>query len=227
MTAKSIVVNTTVNVPVYTTPAGYARLDEVLTANRCLYNAALQHRRDAYKMAGHSISKAAQSRELTLIGDDAPFWKSVSRRIAVGTLERIDLAFAAFFRRIKAGEKPGYPRFKSASRFNTLTMYVEPAWFKTPRRIRVKGLPLLRLRAPLPEGKPLTLRLIRRRHWSRRQNPPTKTGTMLPSANRCVAQEANRENPNYRLHRPDRCRYVGLCPHHRTGPLRTRTDSNC
>lgn len=166
MTAKSITAHTTVKVPVYTTPAGYARLDEVLTANRRLYNAALQHRRDAYKMAGVSISKAAQSRELTLVVEDDPFWQSVSRRIAVGTLERIDLAFKSFFRRSKAGEKPGYPRFKNASRFSTLEMYAEPAWFKTPRRIRVKGLPALRLRAPLPAGKPLTLRLTRRhRRW--------------------------------------------------------------
>jgi len=32
---------------------------------------------------------------------------------------RLDRAFAAFFRRVKAGDKPGYPRFRSHRRFNT------------------------------------------------------------------------------------------------------------
>ena len=34
------------------------------------------------------------------------------------TLRRLDLAFAAFFRRVKAGQTPGFPRFKSAKRFS-------------------------------------------------------------------------------------------------------------
>lgn len=36
------------------------------------------------------------------------------------TLRRLDKAFANFFRRVKAGEEPGYPRFKSADRFNSV-----------------------------------------------------------------------------------------------------------
>ena len=35
-------------------------------------------------------------------------------------LRRLDKAFAAFFRRLKAGEKPGFPRFKSRNRFKSL-----------------------------------------------------------------------------------------------------------
>jgi putative transposase len=34
---------------------------------------------------------------------------------------RVDLAFRAFFRRVKAGEKPGYPRFKSRDRYDSIT----------------------------------------------------------------------------------------------------------
>ncbi len=37
------------------------------------------------------------------------------------TLRRLDKAFAAFFRRIRAGEKkPGYPRFKGCGWFDTI-----------------------------------------------------------------------------------------------------------
>src|SRR5262245_61938410 len=35
-------------------------------------------------------------------------------------LRRVDKAYAGFFRRLKAGQTPGHPRFKSASRFNSL-----------------------------------------------------------------------------------------------------------
>jgi len=34
---------------------------------------------------------------------------------------RIDLAFKAFFRRVKAGEKPGYPRFRGKDRYDSFT----------------------------------------------------------------------------------------------------------
>ena len=45
------------------------------------------------------------------------------------TLRRLDKAFAAFFRRVKAGEKPGYPRFKGAGRFDSVAYtYGDGVW---------------------------------------------------------------------------------------------------
>src|SRR4029077_6167247 len=52
---------------------------------------------------------------------------------AQGTLRRLDKAFQNFFRRVKAGEEPGYPRFKSADRFNSV-LYPSHG-----DRIRLKG----------------------------------------------------------------------------------------
>jgi len=34
---------------------------------------------------------------------------------------RVDLAFKAFFRRVKAGENPGYPGFKGKGRYDSFT----------------------------------------------------------------------------------------------------------
>lgn len=84
-------------------------------------------------------------------------------------LDCLHLAFAAFFRRVKAGEKPGYLRFKGRGHFKTLaSRYVEPAWYKFNGRevkLAVKGLPVLTepvgSRA-IPEGKPLSMRLTRK-----------------------------------------------------------------
>ena len=100
--------------------AAHHRLDEVLADQCRLYNAALEHRRWAYKMGRVSISYAQQSRELTQIRADDPGIAAVHRTIQIATLRRLDRAFRAFFRRVKAGEAPGFPRFRSWRRYRTL-----------------------------------------------------------------------------------------------------------
>lgn len=91
--------------------------------HRNLYNAALQERRDAYRHRSRTtISYGAQSAQMKEIRRDDPDgqgrWSASSQQ---ATLRRLDKAFAAFFRRVKAGLKAGYPRFKGAGRFNTVT----------------------------------------------------------------------------------------------------------
>jgi putative transposase len=49
-----------------------------------------------------------------------PYFERLNFSSAQGTLRRLDKAFQNFFRRVKAGEEPGYPRFKSADRFNSI-----------------------------------------------------------------------------------------------------------
>ncbi|MDE2780376.1 MAG: transposase [Chloroflexota bacterium] len=143
----------------YTSRAGYAQLDQVLAQQCVLYNAALEHRRTAWKMAGVRISNQAQRRELTELRRDDPHMAALSRRVQCGTLARLDRAFEAYFRRVAAGEKPGHPRFKSLRRWNTLEVDSpkhERAWLKfLPESGRayltLKGLPKLEMK--LPEAK--------------------------------------------------------------------------
>jgi putative transposase len=90
-----------------------AALAACLEDHRQLYNAALEHRRTAYRTAGVTIRYGDQSGELKHIRADDPGgqgrWSFSSQQ---ATLRRLDKAFAAFFRRLKAGRKPGFPRFK-------------------------------------------------------------------------------------------------------------------
>src|SRR5215211_6998790 len=78
-----------------------------------LYNAALEQRRDAYRRCGKSVRYHDQSVQLAelraagLLPSDANFWSQQD------VLRRLDRAFAAFFRRLRRGHKPGYPRYKS------------------------------------------------------------------------------------------------------------------
>lgn len=101
----------------YCTRAGYAKLDSVMDACATLYNAALQEWRDAYRMAGKSVSYYDQCKQLTQVRSDDPYgWGGIAVQVGRGVLRRLDRARKAFYRRVKTWENPGYPRFKSRRR---------------------------------------------------------------------------------------------------------------
>ncbi|SDH96456.1 putative transposase [Sinosporangium album] len=92
-----------------------------LEDHRELYNGALEHRRTAYRKAGVTVRYGDQSAELKHIRADDPGgqgrWSFSSQQ---ATLRRLDKAFKAFFKRVKAGRTPGFPRFKGKGRFDTV-----------------------------------------------------------------------------------------------------------
>ena len=95
-------------------------LSRVLEIHRQLYNAALEERRMAWSMSHKSISyveQANQLKPLRQLDEDAAWLNYTSTQ---QTLRRLDKAFTAFFRRIWAGETPGYPRFKSENRWHSV-----------------------------------------------------------------------------------------------------------
>jgi len=85
-----------------------------------LYNAALQERRDAYRTHGESLNYYTQANQLKEIRDAGDL-SLPNYHCAQDVLKRLDKAFQAFFRRIKHGEKPGFPRFKSSRRYDSIT----------------------------------------------------------------------------------------------------------
>lgn len=97
-------------------------LSEILRDHCSLYNGALQERRDAYRhVSKTSIKYGMQSAQLKDIRAFDPErqgrWSFSSQQ---ATLRRLDKAFAAFFRRVKSGETPGYPRFRGVNWFDTV-----------------------------------------------------------------------------------------------------------
>ncbi len=149
----------------YCSKEGYARIDRVLAECANLWNVALEHRKTAYKKAGVSISRNVQSKEFTAIVKEDAFWGSgISRRVGIGVLDRLDKAFQAFFRRVKEGETPGFPRFKSARRWHTIEPYPEPSMTRMPGRLKIRGLPPIRYNSGgLPEaGQVVSIRITRR-----------------------------------------------------------------
>ncbi|MFN8694809.1 MAG: RNA-guided endonuclease InsQ/TnpB family protein, partial [Burkholderiales bacterium] len=94
-----------------------------------LYNAALQERIDAHRKAGKSISYFDQQNVLPEIKAARPEYVELGSHALQQTLRKLDLSFQAFFRRVKAGQTPGFPRFKAAARFSGFA-YPDPAGWK-------------------------------------------------------------------------------------------------
>jgi putative transposase len=95
------------------------RFCRTLDVCRERYNAALQERRDAWRVARVSVSYYDQQKQLPLIKLEREDVEEVYAQVLHETLRRVDKGFQAFFRRLKAGRKAGYPRFKSVRRYNS------------------------------------------------------------------------------------------------------------
>jgi putative transposase len=96
------------------------RLQFCLDVCRQIYNMALHQRRDAWRTRRLSIGQKRQYAELTELREAEPRVAAVYRELQDAALHKLDLAFAAFFRRQRAGEVPGFPRFRSRDRYTTL-----------------------------------------------------------------------------------------------------------
>jgi putative transposase len=90
---------------------------------RCceLYNAGLQERKLAWERCRVSVSFAMQSAQLPAIKEVRPEYHDIHAQVLQDVLHRLDRAFAAFFRRVQAGARPGYPRFQGQDRYNSFT----------------------------------------------------------------------------------------------------------
>ena len=97
------------------------RLEQTLETCRHLYNDALAWRKEAYELEGRSVGYYEQSAGLPAYKIDNPYLPQVNAQVLQDVLRLVDKSFKAFFRRVKAREKPGYPRFKSLGRYDSFT----------------------------------------------------------------------------------------------------------
>ena len=104
----------------YPTKQQEAQLDLTLETCRYLYNLALADRKNAYESEGISRSYEDQAAMLT-VERKAGNFNGIYAHCLQDVLRRLDKAFNAFFRRVKAGENPGYPRFKGQGWYKSFT----------------------------------------------------------------------------------------------------------
>ncbi len=146
------------------------RLDHLLWQQRKLYNDSLEERKSAWKDEQRSISRYDQFASLNGMAETNPELGQYGAHVARGTLIWLDLAYESFYRRCKTGQTPGYPRFKSRARWNSVSWSDIWGWrldFDS-RRFYAKGVGHIRvnLYRELP-GRPKTAIVKRegRRWW--------------------------------------------------------------
>lgn len=117
-----------------------AAMEEACARHCELYNAALEHRIDAWKRARKTVSFVEQAALLREVKDVRSEYQAITHDTLNATLKRLDLAMQAFFRRVKAGEIAGFPRFKSRRRYAGWQYLAHGKGNKvTPRCVEVDG----------------------------------------------------------------------------------------
>lgn len=145
-------------------------LAQCLDAHRELYNAALQERRDAWSRSKTRINYGDQSAQLTEIRSlrtDQARWSFSSQQ---ATLRRLNKAFAGFFRRVKEGQKAGYPRFKGKARFDSVEWPKDgdgARWLPETKRVYLQGIGQVKVHVHRPvQGRVKTIQVKRQgRRW--------------------------------------------------------------
>ena len=80
---------------------------------RFVYNHFLNLRKETYESSGETINYVKSSALLTQLKKELTWLKEVDSIPLQESLRDLDFAYQGFFRRVKKGEKPGFPRFKS------------------------------------------------------------------------------------------------------------------
>lgn len=105
----------------FTNKVQEAHLESLLDSARFLYNCALEHRIVCWKQWRKSINYYDQANTLKEIRGINKGIAKLNYSASQNLLRQLDKAFQAFFKRIKQGEKPGFPRFKGKDRFRSIT----------------------------------------------------------------------------------------------------------
>lgn len=129
------------------------KFEQWLDVCRELYNAALQERRDAWKLNKVSIFYYDQINQLPDIKKVRSDVAEVYGQVLQNVLNRVKRSFDKFFNRAKKGEKAGYPRFKSKSRYNSFT-YTQHGFKLEDDKLTLSKIGKVRLHLSRPiEGK--------------------------------------------------------------------------
>jgi len=89
-----------------------AAMEQTLAVCRHLYNGALAERRDAWENERRSVTFAQQCASLPALKEKSAYLPSVHSQVLQDVMHRVSRSFENFFRRVRSGEAPGYPRFK-------------------------------------------------------------------------------------------------------------------
>jgi putative transposase len=138
-------------------------LAAMLETHRRLYNSCLDERKTRYEAEKVTVRYGEQSARFKAERATNPYYARLNFSSAQATMRRLEKSFANFFRRVKTGEKPGYPRFKGRDFFNSIEF---PSYGNGIRlndtKLRVQHVGMIRVKLHRPiEGEVKTVTLKR------------------------------------------------------------------
>ena len=111
----------TYNYPLKPTKEQDQILDQWRISCQQLYNGALEERISAWKKQHRSVSYDDQTISSTQLREESEEWEEIPVEISRSALHRVNTSYQGFFRRVKSGGKPGFPRFKSRDRYDSFS----------------------------------------------------------------------------------------------------------
>jgi putative transposase len=137
------------------------KLNQTLEICRWVYNETLATRKQAWEQEQQSLSLYATNKLLTSWKKDKPELAQVYSQVLQNVQERVDLAFQGFFRRVKAKENPGYPRFRGYGRYDSFT-FKQSGFTRSENGLRLSKIGEIQIVQHRPmEGKVKTLTIRR------------------------------------------------------------------
>src|SRR5690606_30167887 len=148
----------------YPTPVQERQMTYVLDVCRHWYNMCLAERKWAWELEQRNVTKAQQEKSGIAYRKAFPQAQIVFSQTMQTVCDDVDKAFQAFFRRVKSGEKAGYPRFKGRDHFHSFAFkqFGVGARFDG-RRLKLYGIGRVAVRwHRLIEGNVKTVRIVRK-----------------------------------------------------------------
>jgi len=142
---------------IYPTSKQKKFLQTYLDACRWVYNKTLETRKKSWEDEKKSLSLYDTQKLLTLWKKDKLELNDVFSQCLTNAQNRLDKAFKAFFRRVKSGDKPGYPRFQGRDRYNSFT-FPQYGFKLIDNKLKMSKIGAVRIKQHRPiEGKIKTL----------------------------------------------------------------------
>jgi putative transposase len=93
----------------------------LLLYRRQVYNAAVEERREAWRLREITVSYYQQKADLPDIKAAIPEYAEVNSQVLQDVVQRVERAFQGFSRRLREGRTPGYPRLQGGKRYHSFT----------------------------------------------------------------------------------------------------------
>jgi putative transposase len=119
---------------IYPTKSQRSNMANTLELCRWACNETLAIRKNAYEKEGKLVSYYETKKRLPQWKEEKPGLKGIYSQVLQEVVKRVDLAYQAFFRRVKDGEDPGYPRFKGRGRYDSFT-YTQSGFSLKPGKL--------------------------------------------------------------------------------------------